>query len=153
MKLTEQCGDRAIEATWMERKVVYGADIIFTISENNQFRGLDVLANLQTLVNKLDNTLRKAKQPMMDNNYGLAAFGGINIHAGAHSHTIHGQLMNEARWMPKGLASLEFNGSYPTDAFEAIRLASQYKFRPGAAKAIVLIVESERKVRTRSEQG
>jgi len=140
----EKCGDRPRESMWMETKVVYGADVIFTISENRQFEGKQMLRNLKTLAKKLENTLSQGKSPMTDNRYGLAAFGGIDVHEGAHSHSIHGQLINTARHMPEGLESLEFNGTYPTDAFDAIVLASEYKFRPGAAKIIILIVENER---------
>jgi len=81
---------------------------------------------------------------MTNNRYGLVAFGGLNIHAGAHPHTIYGRLINTAPYMPYGLESLAIEGDYPTDAFDAIKLASEYTFRPGAAKMVVLIVESER---------
>lgn len=138
---------------WMERKVVNSADIVFVVSENKLFRGEQILANLNTLIDRLDNTLRKASTPMENNMYGLAAFGGIEIHEGDHSHTINGYLMNTASNMPKGFASLESHGDSPTDAFDAISLAAQYNFRPGAAKAIILIVENEREVRTKSELG
>jgi hypothetical protein len=138
----EQCEDRPRNSVWMENKIVYGADIIFVVSENIRFRGQEMLANLKALANKLEKTL--VKSPMTNNRYGLAAFGGIDVHEGAHSHSIHGQLINRASQMPMGLESLEFNGTYPTDAFDAIKLASDYKFRPGAAKVVILIVESER---------
>ncbi|XP_038049527.1 uncharacterized protein LOC119723087 [Patiria miniata] len=138
----EQCVDRPRDSIWIESKVVYGADIIFTISENERFRGPEMMRNLKSLANKLEKTL--SKSPLTDNRYGLAAFGGIDVHEGAHSHSIHGQLINRANRMSEGLDSLEFNGTYPTDAFDAVKLASDYKFRPGAAKVIILIVESER---------
>jgi len=142
----EQCGDRPVDSMWMERKVVDSADIVFVVSENKLFRGPEVLANLNTLINKLDNTLRKASSPMENNMYGLAAFGSIGVHEGDHSHTINGYLMNTAANMPKGFESLDSEGDYPTDAFDAISLAATYRFRAGAAKAIILIVENERQV-------
>ncbi|XP_022101695.1 uncharacterized protein LOC110985170 [Acanthaster planci] len=138
----EQCDDRPRNSVWIENKIIYGADIIFTVSENMRFRGQEFLNNLKVLLSNLESTL--IGSPMTNNRYGLAAYGGIDVHEGAHSHSIHGQLINTAARMPEGLDGLEFNGTYPTDAFDAIKLASDYKFRPGAAKVIILIAESER---------
>jgi len=138
----EQCNDNPKGSEWIENKVVYGADVVFVVSENKRFQGEETLTNLKSLVNNVESTLRGGQ--MTNNRYGLVAFGGLNIHAGAHPHTIYGRLINTAPYMPYGLESLAIEGDYPTDAFDAIKLASEYTFRPGAAKMVVLIVESER---------
>lgn len=71
---------------------------------------------------------------MSNNKYGLIGFNK----KGSHSHTMEGQLLNDATKFVMGVESLTFT-SYKTDTLDAILQAANYPFRAGVVKNIILL--------------
>lgn len=113
------------------------ADVLVVVEEGpcNKNRRKDLL----TLVKETESTLVKAG--ITGNRYGLAAFGGDDIHDMPHSHTIEGQLWNNAVKFVRGVRSLDFADQLHEDATveDAIMFAANVQWRAGATRNIVLM--------------
>jgi len=142
----ETCGDvdreRALNEAWIEDSKLT-ADVIVVVSESEKLtvsgRPEDQLKNL---INNIDKKLQA--EGIIDNRYSLIGFGGQNVHADHHQHTTRGKIWNEEKHFYKGARALEFGGRVGTDAYEAIKLASELEFRPQASRLIFLVTEDER---------
>jgi len=97
---------------------------------------------LDALVDNMEKTLKA--EGINNNRYMIIGYGGDDIHAPAHQHTINGRIFNTAQRFAKGAKALSFQGKYATDAFEALKMASEAKYRPQASRIVMLITEDER---------
>ncbi|XP_070550723.1 apolipophorins-like [Ptychodera flava] len=142
----ETCGDvdrqRSLNEAWLEDSKLT-ADIVLVVSKSEKMtvsgRPEEQLKNL---VNNIDKKLEG--EGIIDNRYSLIGYGGKRIHADARQHTIRGGIFKEEKNFNRGAKALKFEGQWGTDAFEAIKLASELKFRPQASRLIFLVTEDER---------
>lgn len=77
---------------------------------------------------------------MTGNRFGLVGYGGEKACNEVHTHTIDGQIMNDARRFGVGVYSLRFEKpGENTDVLGAVMFAANYPFRAGVSKSIVLM--------------
>jgi hypothetical protein len=140
----EMCEDnnrrRSQNEAWIEENKLT-ADVVFIVSESRRMPN-EPQEQLKDMVSKLESELKS--NGITDNRYALLGFGGKGIHAAGHQHTINGEIYSSDKQFYRGAKSLEFQGEYSTDAFEAIKIASDMPFRPQATRLIFLVTESER---------
>nr|XP_034313736.1 apolipophorins isoform X7 [Crassostrea gigas] len=109
---------------------ISSADTIFIVEEKPCNK--ETTKHLGSLVYEVEQELTKAG--ISNNKYGLIGFNK----KGSHSHTMDGQLLNDATNFVKGVESLTFT-SYKTDTLDAILQAANYPFRAGVVKNIILL--------------
>jgi len=134
--------DRSLNERWItDNKAT--ADIVFVVSESKKMDGRGNPADqLDALVDNMEKTLKA--EGINNNRYMIIGFGGDDIHAPAHQHTVDGRIFNTAERFSKGAKALSFQGKYATDAFEALKMAAEAKYRPQATRIVMLITEDER---------
>ena len=74
---------------------------------------------------------------MVKNKYGLVGYGGEGIYSEPHSHTMKGELLNNKYKFVVG--TFPVTSDNPSDPLKAVEYASNYPFRTGASKTIILI--------------
>lgn len=109
---------------------ISSAETIFIVEEKPCNK--ETTKHLGSLVYEVEQELTKAG--ISNNKYGLIGFNK----KGSHSHTMDGQLLNDATNFVKGVESLTFT-SYKTDTLDAILQAANYPFRAGVVKNIILL--------------
>ena len=106
-----------------------------------------IKSSIKTSIRNMKNMLNTHE--VQDVKYGIAAYGGSDIHGRPHVHTLCGHLMESSvDCASSGIDSLVFKGARPVDAMGAIQLAASYPFRKEAAKIIILIADEDLMVRT-----
>jgi len=131
----EKCADgareRVLNERWIEDNKLT-ADIILVVSESEK---MTVEGRPEEQLKNFVSSLEKKMQEngIADNRYMLIGYGGSDVHAPAHQHTIRGNLYGDENNFYKGAKALKFQGKYATDAFEALKLATEAKFRPQAS--------------------
>ncbi|XP_077982064.1 uncharacterized protein LOC144437068 [Glandiceps talaboti] len=142
----EKCADgareRVLNERWIEDNKLT-ADIILVVSESEK---MTVEGRPEEQLKNFVSSLEKKMQEngIADNRYMLIGYGGSDVHAPAHQHTIRGNLYGDENNFYKGAKALKFQGKYATDAFEALKLATEAKFRPQASRLVILVTEDER---------
>ncbi|XP_021356772.1 uncharacterized protein LOC110452518 [Mizuhopecten yessoensis] len=111
-------------------QVPQSADIVFVV-ESRQCNS-EATQNLGSLVYKIEQGLTQSG--IAGNRYGLISYG----QRGASSHTIEGVFFNDATKFTKGIETLT-NNNESADSHEAILTATNYPFRTGVSKTIVLV--------------
>ncbi|XP_070564133.1 uncharacterized protein [Ptychodera flava] len=127
-----------IKLTSTKDNVPKSADVVVIVEEKKCNE--EVARELSDFVRQLDSEFKS--QGLQDNRYGLIGFGGEGVHSEVHSHTIDSKLFNKARKFLLGSDSLIFSEAETAknnDTFNAIRAATEYPFRTGVAKSIVLL--------------
>jgi len=113
------------------------ADIVFVVEEKpcNQ----EVVEHITNMAIKME-LMSLRNKGLRNNQFGLIGFGGTGVHDAAHTHTVDGQLFNDARKFQEAAKSLVFSSEGVRGrAMDAIQVAAQYPFRTGVAKSIVLV--------------
>ncbi|GAB6026545.1 hypothetical protein CHUAL_012965 [Chamberlinius hualienensis] len=128
-------------------EVPKSADVVFVVEQKVCNRQI-LLDSLDEVSIELDKELTSSG--LTNNHYGIVAFGGEGIESHAHPHTARGKLLTDARSVKLALKNLVFAGTSPSDAFEAIAEASDYPFRIGVAKTIILFLCSRCSDRSQS---
>jgi len=112
-------------------------DIVFVVEEKpcNQ----EVVNHISNMAIKME-LMSLRNKGLRNNQFGLIGFGGTGVHDVAHTHTVDGQLFNDARKFQEAANSLVFTSEGVRGrAMDAIQMAAQYPFRTGVAKSIVLV--------------
>jgi len=114
-----------------------GVDTVIVVEENmcNKNKRKDMIG----LVGSIQKAYKA--QGLKDNRFGLAAFGGDDVHEAPHFHTIEGDIMNSDRKFVRGVRSLEFALDDPIADVEAavVFTAKNYPWRAGVKRNIVVI--------------
>ncbi|XP_070564132.1 uncharacterized protein [Ptychodera flava] len=127
-----------IKLTSTKDNVPKSADVVVIVEEKKCNE--EVTKELSDFVRQLDSEFKS--QGLQGNRYGLIGFGGEGVHSDVHSHTIDSKLFNKARKFLLGSDSLVFSEAETAknnDTFNAIRAATEYPFRTGVAKSIILL--------------
>ena len=112
------------------------ADVVF-IMEQKQCNS-EVSSKLSLLAQLVDRSL--AAKGLTGNRFGLIGYGGARVHDLPHTHTVGGEIMGSARAMASAADSLVFvKDGENTDTIAALRMAAEYPFRAGVAKAVVVM--------------
>ncbi|XP_069127420.1 uncharacterized protein [Argopecten irradians] len=111
-------------------QVPQSADIVFVVESRRC--NSDATQNLGRLVYKIEEGLTQSG--IAGNRYGLISYG----QRGASSHTIEGTFFNDATKFTKGVETLTHNDE-SADSHDAILTATNYSFRTGVSKTIVLV--------------
>ena len=111
------------------------ADVVFVVEE--RACNLDAATRMSSLATKID--LELHNQGLKNTRFGLVAYGGDGIHTKPHSHTVGGQIFEDARKMRNSFQSLQMEGSGESDTLGAIAVAADYPFRIGVSKSIILV--------------
>ena len=132
-------GDEAEE----NKRPTNSVDIVFIVSETAAMaEDNNLLSSLKTIIKRIKNKLNAYNVTGV--NYGITAYGGEDIHAKPHHHTLCGHLMDSnIDCAYSGVDSLVFQGPRPIDAMHAVQLAANYPFRKNAAKIVVLIADED----------
>ncbi|XP_033737047.1 LOW QUALITY PROTEIN: uncharacterized protein LOC117325169 [Pecten maximus] len=111
-------------------QVPQSGDVVFVV-ESRQCNS-EATRNLGKLVYKIDQGLTQSG--MSGNRYGLISYG----QRGASSHTIEGAFFNDATKFTKGVETLTHNDE-SSNSHDAILSATNYPFRTGVSKTIILV--------------
>lgn len=113
------------------------SDVVFIIEEKECNH--PIIRDIQSIVNLIERELRETG--MYKNRYGVVGFGGEKPEQNAHVHTARGQDMFEERDIILATEKINLNPGRreDSDTFDAIHFASQYPFRPGVSKILVLM--------------
>ena len=125
------------------RRPTTSVDIVFVVSETAAMAENNVIqSTLKTIINRINSKLNAYNVTGVK--IGISAFGGEEIHAKPHHHTLCGHLMDSnVDCAYSGVDSLVFQGPRPIDAMHAVQLAASYPFRKDAAKIVILVTDEE----------
>ena len=131
------------DATEEVRRPTTSVDIVFVVSETAAMAEDNIIqSSLKTVMNRIQNKLNAYNVTAVK--FGITAYGGEDVHAKPHHHTLCGHLMDSnIDCAYSGVDSLVFQGPRPIDAMHAVQLAANYPFRKNAAKIVVLITDED----------
>jgi len=122
---------------------VQSADVVFVVEEKGCHR--NVANTLADMGVQIDNALKA--RGLQTNRFGVIGFGGALVHNDEQSHTSEGKLFNDARKLHLAINSLKFTPEGPnTDMLKAVKYATNYPFRTGVSKNVIILPCSECKV-------
>ncbi|GBN12728.1 Apolipophorin [Araneus ventricosus] len=110
------------------------ADIVFLVEEKQCNK--DRIRYLSKLADVIENVFRQ--KGYRDVRYKVVGFGGDEIHAAPHVHTMDGRESGPVRSLESAFQSLEF-GDGPVNVLEAIRFAAGLTYRTGSDKRFILV--------------
>merc|ERR1712015_169147 len=131
------------DAVVSEKTVVVdanAADVVVVVEEGacNENKGPELVS----LVEKIQTEMTRVNGMRDNNRFALTAFGGDDVHAAPHSHTMDGKVWNGADRFARGIRSLKFavGGGEKKDGGveEALEFAVNSRWRAGASRTIVL---------------
>ncbi|XP_053394173.1 apolipophorins-like [Mercenaria mercenaria] len=107
-------------------------DVVFVVEERQCNR--DITAKLKNVIYRLEQSITKSGSS--NNQYSLVGYAGSMV----DSHTMEGQLFNDATKFAMGLENLRFNNLGPyTDPLSALKYASNLPFRTAVKKTVILV--------------
>ncbi|GFT71844.1 vitellogenin [Nephila pilipes] len=113
---------------------VTAADVVFLVEEKQCNK--DRVKYLSKLADVIESNFRQ--KGYRDVRYSVVGFGGDEIHAEPHVHTMDGRESGPLRSLESAFQSLEY-GDGPVNILEAMRFAAGLTFRPGTTKSFILV--------------
>ncbi|KFM65445.1 Apolipophorin, partial [Stegodyphus mimosarum] len=113
---------------------VTAADVVFLIEEKACNK--DRVKYLGKLAQNIEDNFRQ--KGYRDIRYSVVGFGGDEVHAAPHIHTMDGQESGPLRSLTSALESMEY-GDGPVNILEALRFAAALNFRSGTVKSFILL--------------
>ncbi|GFQ98349.1 vitellogenin [Trichonephila clavata] len=113
---------------------VTAADVVFLVEEKQCNK--DRVRYLSKLADVIENNFRQ--KGYRDVRYSVVGFGGDEIHAEPHVHTMDGRESGPLRSLESAFQSLEY-GNGPVNILEAMRFAAGLTYRPGTTKSFILV--------------
>lgn len=113
---------------------ITAADVVLMVEEKECNR--ERVRYLGKLAQSIEDNYKQ--KGIRDVRFSVVAFGGNDIHAAPHVHTLDGQISGPQRSLESAIESLQF-GDGPVNILEALRYAASLNFRPGTTKSFVLL--------------
>lgn len=123
--------------TLKDDQVPQTSDIVLIVEAKSCNKNITNNKNMVTLINNINSEL--AKINITDNRYAVVAFGGAAPFNDPRSIVYNSKIFTDYTNVKHHLDHIRTGYSNSSDIFEAIHVASNLVFRPGASKTFILL--------------